>query len=126
MLFALLCLTALCVTELVGGLAASGAPGFSDGVGAAAKFNQPSGIAALRAGSDDVLYIADTGSNAVRRVTVIAGLAEESEEEAEGSPLDNSEEGAANRKLLLMNKKWQEHASLHSEVFICSQRYFCN
>jgi len=49
-------------------------------------------------------------------VTVIAGLAEESEEETEGSPLDNSEEGAANRKLLLMNKKWQEHASLHSEA----------
>jgi hypothetical protein len=99
----------------------TGAPGFSDGVGADAQFNQPSSISALRAGTEDVLYVADTGSNAVRRVTVTAGLAaaeeqeeNEAEEEEDGSPLDNSEEGAANRKLLFRDRKWQEHASLHS------------
>jgi hypothetical protein len=107
-------------------LAVSGAPGFSDGIGAAAKFTQPSSIVALRHGDEDILYIADTGSNAVRRVTIVAGLAEILEEEVEEaaispeveeaaiSPLDASEEGdAANRKLLFSASR---HAPLQAQV----------
>jgi hypothetical protein len=91
----------------------SGAPGFSDGIGAAAKFSQPSSIAALRHGDEDILYIADTGSNAVRRVSIVAGLAEEQEEEAAISTLDASEEGdAANRKLLFSASR---HAPLQAQ-----------
>lgn len=40
--------------------------GFQDGVGVAARFSTPSGIAVDRAG---VIYVADTGNDAVRRVT---------------------------------------------------------
>jgi sugar lactone lactonase YvrE len=40
--------------------------GFADGTGAAARFETPSGIAL---GSDGALYVADTGNNAIRRVT---------------------------------------------------------
>lgn len=46
--------------------AAGGDPGFADGVGAAAKFDAPSGLAVDTSGT---LYVADTGNNAVRRVT---------------------------------------------------------
>ena len=44
---------------------AGGERGYSDGVGAAARFNTPSGIALDGAG---VLYVADTGNNAIRRI----------------------------------------------------------
>jgi len=40
--------------------------GFRDGVGAAAAFNTPSGIAMDRTGN---LYVADTGNHAIRRIT---------------------------------------------------------
>ncbi len=40
--------------------------GFADGTGAAARFETPSGIAL---GADGALYVADTGNNAIRRVT---------------------------------------------------------
>ena len=44
---------------------AGGERGFSDGVGLAARFNTPSGLAVDAAGA---LYVADTGNNAVRRI----------------------------------------------------------
>jgi sugar lactone lactonase YvrE len=44
---------------------AGGERGFSDGVGLAARFSTPSGIAVDAAGT---LYVADTGNNAVRRI----------------------------------------------------------
>ena len=49
------------VTPLAGGV-----EGFADGRGAAARFRTPSGIAVDASG---VAYVADTGNNAVRRVT---------------------------------------------------------
>jgi sugar lactone lactonase YvrE len=55
---------------------AGGEIGFSDGVGSAARFNSPSGIARA---TDGTLYVADTANNAIRRlspdgrVTTIAG-----------------------------------------------------
>lgn len=56
-------------------LAGSGQPGCRDGAGQAARFNWPSAVAVDASG---VVYVADTGSNALRRidagkVTTIAG-----------------------------------------------------
>src|ERR1051325_10037957 len=45
---------------------AGGAEGFSDGGGAAASFNTPSGLALANDGN---LFVADTGTNRIRRVT---------------------------------------------------------
>jgi DNA-binding beta-propeller fold protein YncE len=45
---------------------AGGARGFADGTGGAARFNTPSAIAIDASG---ILYVADTGNNAIRRVT---------------------------------------------------------
>ena len=47
-------------------LLAGGREGFADGVGAAAAFHTPSGIALDRHGN---LYVADTGNHAIRKVT---------------------------------------------------------
>ena len=46
-------------------LAGGAAPGFADGSGAAAAFDTPCGIAL---GKDGVLFIADAGNNAIRRL----------------------------------------------------------
>jgi hypothetical protein len=45
---------------------AGGAAGFADGSGADAQFDTPSGLAL---GGDGSIYVADTGNNAIRRVT---------------------------------------------------------
>ncbi len=58
---------------------AGGGEGFSDGLGAAASFNTPS---ALTIDTNDVLYVADTGNNSIRKimpdgtVTTLAGNGE--------------------------------------------------
>ena len=45
---------------------AGGEMGFADGTGAAARFSTPSGLAA---DANHALYVADTGNNAIRRIT---------------------------------------------------------
>lgn len=57
---------------------ADGGPGFEDGAGSAARFNQPSGVAVDGSGN---VYVADLNNNTIRRitpagtVTTLAGLA---------------------------------------------------
>ena len=56
---------------------AAGAAGYADGVGGAAQFNAPSGVAADAAGGGaSFVYVADTGNNCIRRVDVATGLVE--------------------------------------------------
>jgi hypothetical protein len=52
------------VTILAG---TSGVPGFADGAGAAAKFNQPHGIAVDGGGFN--VYVADSGNGAIRKIS---------------------------------------------------------
>jgi DNA-binding beta-propeller fold protein YncE len=52
-------------------VAGSGVPGFADGPFAAARFDQPQGMALSADGTD--LYVADTGSHAVRVLDLEAG-----------------------------------------------------
>jgi RHS repeat-associated protein len=64
------------VSYVVSTLAGSGAPGFADGAGAQAQFNNPQGVAV---GVDGAVYVADTDNHRVRRVgadgmvTTVAG-----------------------------------------------------
>ena len=55
------------VTTLAG---LAGSPGFSDGMGAAARFNLPTGVATDSAGN---VYVADIGNHTIRKITA-AGL----------------------------------------------------
>ena len=65
-------------------IAGNTSPGSADGVGTAALFNKPSGIAADAAGN---IYVADTGNNAIRKVTplgVVSTLAGLTQGSADG------------------------------------------
>jgi streptogramin lyase len=55
------------VTTLAGGAA----PGSQDGAGTAAAFDTPSAIVV---GKDGVLFVADTGNNAIRRIGADGGV----------------------------------------------------
>jgi RHS repeat-associated protein len=52
-------------TWTVSTLAGNGTPGFADGPGASAMFNNPNGVAVDAAG---VVYVADTANNRIRRI----------------------------------------------------------
>jgi len=55
------------VTLLAGGAKTIGPePGWTDGLGANARFNSPSGVAVDSVGN---VYVADTGNNAIRKIT---------------------------------------------------------
>ena len=54
-------------------LAGNGVAGAVDGIGAAARFNTPSGLALSSDGS--LLYVADTASNKIRTIAVASGTA---------------------------------------------------
>ena len=51
---------------VVSTIAGDGTAGFKDGIGSSARFNQP---AALTVSSEGILYVADFGNNAVRKIT---------------------------------------------------------
>ncbi|MCE1195706.1 hypothetical protein LWX53_04350 [bacterium] len=52
-------------------VAGSGSPGAADGVGTAATFKAPEGIAATASGC---LYVADTGNNKIRYINILGGV----------------------------------------------------
>ena len=52
-------------------LAGEGTAGWADGTGAAAKFNQPQGLALGPSGT--ILYVADTANNRIRAITISTG-----------------------------------------------------
>ena len=73
-------------------LAGSGEEGSTDGTGAAASFNRPAGVAV---GADGTLYVADYGSNKIRKITaagVVTTLA--------GSGQYGSTDGPGRRRVL--------------------------
>ncbi len=59
--------TGACATTTVAGLA--GSPGSTDGLGSAARFSSPEGVALIGTG---ILYVADTGNHTVRTVVLTA------------------------------------------------------
>ena len=59
---------AAAVTTIAGAAPPTAASGYADGSGTSARFSSPRGIAAV----GSVLYLADTGNHAVRRITTAA------------------------------------------------------
>jgi len=55
-----------CFTSLVGTLAGSGSTGYADGQGNQARFTSPNGVAVDSVGN---IYVADSGNNAIRKIT---------------------------------------------------------
>lgn len=54
-------------------LAGSGSVGATNGVGAAASFNNPQGVAARSVNGTAVVYVADTGNNLIRKIDAATG-----------------------------------------------------
>ena len=59
------------VTTLAG---LAGNPGSTDDNGSAARFNRPTGIAAIATSLGTTLYVADTGNNTLRKINLPGGL----------------------------------------------------
>jgi hypothetical protein len=82
-----------------------GKSGFAEGTGSTALFNLPNAISAFRRGPTDVMYIADSENNAVRRAVVASTISElevitPSEAEEAGVSVDASRRLLNTRQLL--------------------------
>jgi sugar lactone lactonase YvrE len=77
------------VTTLAG---AAGARGYADGIGVAARFDQPWGIAA---GSDGNLYVADTQNFVIRRITPAGAVTTHAGDRNRRGRIDGDRAGAS-------------------------------